>query len=138
MRKERTRAFEETGTKDCGGIGAEGTVRSQIPLFCATSGRDRHSSTMGGILANISEAAIRVAIQAHLPEDRGREGRGRRKNRSMRGGGEGGRGGDACSQSVTEIERFHEQERDTEAESAKQRWGLNTETEVVGKICMKA
>lgn len=104
-------------------------VRSRIPLFCSTSGRNGHSSRVGGILANISEAAIRVAIQAHLLEERGREGRGRRKNRSMRGGGGGcsGVGGDACSQSVTEIERFHEQERDTAAESAEQRWGLNTE-----------
>lgn len=43
-------------------------------FFCATSGRKRHSSsTVGGILASISEAAIREAIQAHLPEDGGRE-----------------------------------------------------------------
>ncbi len=45
------------------------------PLFFrATSGRNRHSSTVRGILASISEAAIRVAIQAHLPEDGGRQG----------------------------------------------------------------
>lgn len=40
---------------------------------------------------------------------------------------------------MTEIERFHERERDTEAEreSTKQRWGPNAEEEVVGKteIC---
>lgn len=54
------------------------TVRSQIRPFCATSGRDRHSSTAAGILASIREAAIRVAIQAHLPEEarRKREGEG--------------------------------------------------------------
>lgn len=48
-------------------------MRSQIPLFCATSVRNRHSSTVGGILASISEAAIRVAIQAHLLEEGGRK-----------------------------------------------------------------
>lgn len=81
---------------------------------------------MGGILASASEAAIRVAIQAHLPEDGGREGRREeieqiyeRKRR-----GPGGRGV-ACSQSVTEIERFRERGGDTEAEreSTKQRDG---------------
>lgn len=45
----------------------------------------------------------------------------------------------ACSQCVTEIERFHERERDTETEreNTKQGWGPNTEIEVAGKteIC---
>lgn len=89
---------------------AGGTVRSQIHPFCATSGRYRHSSTAAGILASIREAAIRVAIQAHLPEEaRRRKGRERRRERDereqiyerekvQRGGGV------ACSRSVTEIE----------------------------------
>lgn len=63
-------------------------------FFSATSRRHRHSSTVGGILASISEAAIRVAIQAHLPEDGGREQEGgERESRSMRGGGEKEGGG---------------------------------------------
>lgn len=45
---------------------------------------------MGGILASITEAEIRVAIQAHLQEEAekegGREG-GMRESRSMKGGG---------------------------------------------------
>lgn len=60
----------------------------------------------------------------------------------MRGEGGWAGGGVACSQSVTEIERFHERERDTETEreSTKRRWGPNTEIEVVGKteICTQA
>lgn len=54
-----------------------------------------------GILASIREAAIRVAIQAHLPEEaRRRQGREQiYEQRRYKG-----RGG-ACSQSVTEIER---------------------------------
>lgn len=73
MESGGTPPWFQTGTKDCSEHGPEGMIRSQIPSSCATSGRKRHSSTVGGILANISEAAIRVAIQAHLPEDRGRE-----------------------------------------------------------------
>lgn len=80
----------QTGTKDCNEHRAGGTVRSQLRLFCATSGRNRHSSTVGGILASITEAEIRVAIQAHLQEEAekegGREG-GMRESRSMKGGG---------------------------------------------------
>lgn len=92
---------------------------------------------MGGILASISKAAIRVAIQAHLPEEGGKEGEGGERGREQIY--EKRRGGVACSQSVTEIERFHERERDTEKEreSTKQRCGASAEIEVVGKteIC---
>lgn len=48
------------------------------------------AGTVGGILASITEAEIRVAIQAHLQEEAenegGREG-GMRESRSMKGGG---------------------------------------------------
>lgn len=84
---------------------------------------------MGGILASISEAAIRVAIQAHLPEDGGREGgrEGRREEREQIYGRRKRRRGVACSRSVTEIERFHERERDTEAERESTKQGMGSE-----------
>ena len=44
---------------------------------------------------------------------------------------EEGGGSVACSQSVTEIERFPETE--AEGESTKQGWGPSAETEVAGK-----
>lgn len=96
---------------------------------------------MGGILASISEAAIRVAIQAHLLEEGGRKREGRREEREQiyERKGRGACVCVACSQCVTEIERFHERERDTETEreNTKQGWGPNTEIEVAGKteIC---
>lgn len=123
-----------------GETGHEARLDLKCPFFCATSGRNRHSSTVGGILASISKAASRVAIQAHLPEEGGwewgREG-GKQGERADLWEEEGG--GVACSQSVTEIERFHERERDTEKEreSTKQRWGPSTEIGGVGRteIC---
>ena len=66
--------------------GQKARLDQKKPLFffCATSGRKRHgSSTVGGILASTSEAAIREAIQAHLPED-GREGEGGRGKEGRR------------------------------------------------------
>ena len=68
---------------------------------------------MGGILASISKAAIRVAIQAHLPAEggRGEERKEEKREREREQIYEKRRGVVACSQSVTEIERFHETQR---------------------------
>lgn len=82
---------------------------------------------MWSIPANTREAAIRAA---HLPGDGGNGGaseseRGRGKKRSMRGGGGGGGegsgvGGVMQAQSVTEIERFHEQDREREGSTRRE------------------
>ena len=87
--------------------------------------------TARGFLASISEAALRVAIPAHLPEAGKERGRDRRRERDEKEQEEEEGGGVACSRSVTE-RRVRERRRDRE-ETTEQRWGPSAEAEVVEK-----
>lgn len=111
-RGRRERKQESTTTDCIGGTRQKARFGSRLPPFlCHIRQEQTQHGVVGGIIASTSKAAIMVAIQAHLPEELGREGRREREEREQIYQKRREGGGVACSQCVTEIERFHERGR---------------------------